>query len=89
MLRRYSLESIDAYLPARVVIDDTGGEFSGWPSVCGSEESDVTLIHSEGFIQYWGDLRKGQAVALAHFIVEKLNERVNGISQEKASSEAV
>lgn len=68
-------DSLIPYLPARVVIDDTGGPFSGWPSVCGSEESDVCLIHQNGFVQeYWGDLSKKQAVALAHFIVEKLNE---------------
>lgn len=86
----WGMEAIDSYLPARVVVNDTGGEFSGWPSICGSEDSDVCLIHQDGFLQkYWGDLSQGQALALAHFIVEKLNERVNGISQEKASSEAV
>lgn len=71
-----NFDAIRHLLPARVVINDSGDETSGWPSICGSEDSDVCLIHESGFTQeYWGDLTQKQAVALANFIVECLNYR--------------
>jgi len=76
MKHLYGFYALKTYLPARVVIDDSGGPFSGWPSVCGSNESDVTLIYREGFVRHWGDLSQGEALALAHFIVDALNKEI-------------
>lgn len=66
--------NIKNYLPVQVVIDDSGGEFTGWPSICGCDSSDITLIHRAGFKQeFWGELTQKQAVALANLIVDSLN----------------
>ena len=47
------------------IIDDTGDEFTGWPSVI-SEEADAAIVHRAGFKQeYWGDWSMRQANQLA------------------------
>lgn len=39
----------------RVVIDDTGGPFSGWPLCVSSATEDRAVLHQGGFIQeFWG-----------------------------------
>lgn len=63
-------------LPVRVILGDCGDLYDGWPSLCSSEEADVTLIHPDGFKQeYWGDLSRKDAVALANFIADSLNKQ--------------
>lgn len=60
--------------PVRVIIDDSGDQFSGWPSVEASEAADLCLIHRAGFKQeFWGDLSQKQAVELANLIANLLN----------------
>lgn len=60
--------------PVRVIVDDTGGPFSGWPSIVARDDADMTLVHRAGFKQeHWGDLTQAQAVALAHEISEAIN----------------
>lgn len=55
--------------PWRVIIDDTGGPFSGWPSIEAPEDVDASVIHRAGFKQeYWGDWSQREAVANAHLI---------------------
>jgi hypothetical protein len=55
--------------PWRVIIDDTGGSFTGWPSVSASDELDCSIVHRAGFKQeYWGDLSQREAIANAHLI---------------------
>jgi hypothetical protein len=64
----------------RVVIDDTGGEFSGWPSVC-SEEEDRAVLHRAGFIQrHWG-VHHGsgptlkEALEIAQVVADYMNNK--------------
>ena len=55
--------------PWRVILDDTGGPFTGWPSVDASEELDCSIVHRAGFKQeYWGDLSQREAIANARLI---------------------
>ena len=55
--------------PWRVILDDTGGEFSGWPSVEAPEEIDTAIVHRAGFHQrYWGDLSQRECIANARLI---------------------
>lgn len=60
--------------PVRVVMDDSGDEFTGWPSIVGNRGSDTTLIHREGFCQQFRGLSQKQAIDLAHEIVRLINE---------------
>ena len=49
-------------------VDDTGGPFTGWPSVV-APSADISVVHRAGFKQeYWGDLSRQQANANADFI---------------------
>jgi hypothetical protein len=60
--------------PVRVVIDDTGGPFTGWPSIVAKDSADMTLIHRAGFKQeHWSELTQVQAVQLANEIVKAIN----------------
>lgn len=69
-----SVELLKLYYPFEVVVDDSGGEFTGWPSICGHKDSDFCLIHRAGFKQeYWGDLSQKQAVQVAETITELIN----------------
>lgn len=69
------LDFLKVLCPVRVSIDDSGDEFTGWPSIEGNEGSDMTLIHRAGFKQeFFGDLSQKQAVALAHELVRIINE---------------
>ena len=55
--------------PWRVILDDTGGQFTGWPSVSASDELDCSIVHRAGFKQeYWGDLSQREAIANARLI---------------------
>lgn len=73
------LDFLKSFCPVRVCIDDSGGEFTGWPSLEGKEGSDTTLIHRAGFKQeFFGDLSQRQAVELAHEIARLLNEAHGG-----------
>ena len=55
--------------PWRVILDDTGGPFTGWPSVVASEELDCTIIHEYGFKQeFWGELSQRESIANARLI---------------------
>ena len=60
--------------PVRVVIDDTGGPFTGWPSIVAKDSADMTLIHRAGFKQeHWGNLTQVQAVQIANEIAKAIN----------------
>lgn len=55
--------------PWNVLFDDTGGPFTGWPSVEASDELDCSIVHRAGFKQeYWGDLSQREAIANARLI---------------------
>lgn len=55
--------------PWAVSIDDTGGNFSGWPSVQAAPERDVSVVHRAGFKQeFWGDLSQRECLANARLI---------------------
>jgi hypothetical protein len=59
----------------RVVIDDTGGPFSGWPSVW-SDEEDRTVLHRAGFKQeFWDGPSLQEAKAIAQLVADFMNER--------------
>jgi hypothetical protein len=61
--------------PWRVVIDDTGGEFSGWPSIAAAPDADMAIVHLHGFKQeFWGDLSQRDAIAVAQLIVDLANQ---------------
>jgi hypothetical protein len=55
--------------PWTVWCDDSGGQFTGWPSVVAPDDLDTTIIHRAGFHQeYWGDLSLRDCCANANFI---------------------
>ena len=55
--------------PWEIIRDDTGGEFSGWPSVLARPEDDKTVVHRAGFHQeYWGDWSQRDACRNAEHI---------------------
>ena len=55
--------------PWHIRIDDTGGPFTGWPSVEAAEDLDCSIIHRAGFKQeFWGELSQREAVANARLI---------------------
>jgi hypothetical protein len=55
--------------PWTVFCDDTGGEFTGWPSVQAPEYLDTAVVHRAGFRQkYWGDLSQRECIANARLI---------------------
>lgn len=56
-----------------VVIDDTGGQFSGWPSVS-SEEEDRTILHRAGFKQeFWDGPSLHEAKQIAQLVADFMN----------------
>lgn len=58
----------------RVIIDDTGGTFSGWPSVW-SDTADYSAIHQNGFTQkYWTGPNLNLAKKIARVVADYLNE---------------
>lgn len=59
----------------KVVIDDTGGPFSGWPSVS-SESEDRTILHRAGFIQeFWHGPSQHEALEIAQIVADHLNKK--------------
>ena len=59
----------------RVVIDDTGGPFTGWPSVSSVEE-DRTVLHRAGFKQeFWDGPSKWEATQIAFLVADYMNNR--------------
>jgi hypothetical protein len=57
----------------RVVIDDTGGPQSGWPSVS-SDEEDRTVLHTHGFKQdYWQGATLTEAMEIAKLVAAYMN----------------
>jgi hypothetical protein len=62
--------------PWRVIVDDTGGPFTGWPSITSTPEVDTTVVHRAGFKQeYWGEASERETHANAALIVRAVNER--------------
>ena len=60
--------------PWFVELDDTGGEYTGWPSIVAAEKLDLTIIHRAGFKhQFWGETSERVAVANALFTVRAVN----------------
>jgi len=57
----------------RVVIDDTGGPSSGWPSVW-SDKEDRAIIHTDGFWQqHWQGPTLLEAMEIAHLVANYMN----------------
>ncbi len=57
----------------KVVIDDTGGPFSGWPSVC-SDEEDRCCLHRAGFKQeFWDGPALHEAKQIAKTVASMMN----------------
>lgn len=55
--------------PWRVIIDDTGDEYTGWPSISAPEDVDASIVHRAGFKQeFWGDLSQRECIANAHLM---------------------
>lgn len=64
--------------PWRIVIDDTGGEFSGYPSIVGPDETDTTVIHRAGFKQrHWESAGQREIMANAELIVAAVNDEAD------------
>lgn len=59
----------------RVVIDDTGGPDTGWPSVC-SDAEDRCVLQVAGFHQeFWQGPTKKEAMAIAQLVADFMNGR--------------
>ena len=59
----------------KVIIDDTGGEFTGWPSVT-SELEDRTILHRAGFIHnFWDGPSKKEAIEIANVVAQYMNNK--------------
>jgi hypothetical protein len=57
----------------RVVLDDTGGPFTGWPRVC-SEAEDRCVLHTAGFVQeYWSGPSLYEAKQIAQLVADFMN----------------
>jgi hypothetical protein len=57
----------------RVVIDDTGGPLSGWPSVW-SDSEDRSVLHQYGFRQeHWEGPTRKEALEIAKLVAEHMN----------------
>lgn len=52
--------------PWTVVIDDTGGQYSGWPSIEASTELDISIVHRAGFHHEFWDAHSGLSETLAN-----------------------
>ena len=58
-----------------VVIDDTGGPFSGWPCVC-SDKEDRCILHSDGYIQeFWTGPSLKEALEIAQVVADHMNSK--------------
>lgn len=65
----------------RVVVDDTGGPFSGWPSVC-SETEDRCVLHQHGFRQeFWEGPTKQEALEIAQLVADHMNRKGGSVRQ--------
>ncbi len=59
----------------KVILDDTGGPFTGWPSVV-SDTEDRCVVHRAGFIhEFWIGPSKNEAVEIAHIIADHMNTK--------------
>lgn len=59
----------------RVVIDDTGGPHSGWPSVC-SDTEDRCVLHVNGFYQeYWQGPTRKEALQISQLVADFMNNK--------------
>lgn len=60
----------------RVIIDDTGGQFAGWPSVW-SDTEDRCVLHTLGFIQeYWSGPYQKEAIEIANIVADYMNGKI-------------
>lgn len=60
----------------RVVIDDSGGPFSGWPLGVCSESEDRSVLHQAGFIQeFWNGPSKKEAIEIANIVALYMNNK--------------
>ena len=89
------LEEIKARLDAAtagpwdLVIDDTGGEFTNWPSVEADHE-DASVVHRAGFKQrHWGDWSCRQANRNATFIANAPADIAHLLEQNARLREAL
>jgi hypothetical protein len=59
----------------RVVIDDTGGPSTGWPSVW-SDSEERCLIHTDGFHQeFWDGPTRKEALEIARVVADYMNAK--------------
>ena len=60
-----------------VDIDDSGGPFSGWPSVC-SDEEDRCVLHQNGFVQeFWSGPSLNEALQIAQVVADFMNGKLD------------
>lgn len=75
--------------PWEMIRDDTGGEFSGWPSVQARPEDDKIVIHRAGFHQeYWGDWSQRDACCNAEHITTSHPQAILDWGKRDAAHEA-
>lgn len=77
--------------PWSVILDDTGGEFTGWPSITAPDEIDVTVVHRAGFKQtYWGDTDQKTAIANATLMAAApaMRDRIKRLERENGAIKA-
>ncbi len=59
----------------KVVIDDTGGPFTGWPCVW-SDSEDRAVLHQNGFIQeFWSGPSLKEANDIAALVADYMNNK--------------
>lgn len=60
----------------RVVLDDTGGPFTGWPHVW-SDTEDRSVLHKAGFIQeFWNGPSLHEAKEIAQLVADFMNGKI-------------
>jgi hypothetical protein len=58
-----------------VIVDYTGGPFTGWPSVC-SDSEDRCVLHRSGFKQeFWDGPSLKEAMDIARVVADYMNNR--------------
>ena len=59
----------------RVIVDDTGGPDTGWPSVW-SDSEDRSVLHVNGFHQeYWDGPTRKEALEIARLVADYMNAK--------------
>lgn len=60
----------------RVIKDDTGGPFTGWPSVV-SDLEDRAILHRSGFVsEFWSGPSLKEAIEIAELVAAYMNKEM-------------